>query len=385
MTSPLSPGIVPENVDTKTISKPFTESGKCKDEVMLTFDDGQILFVSQNFLILTSPVFEAMLCGDFKETQTRNVDLKEKKYDSFLEFLMCIHPGTTTTVNRDNVLDIMPIAEEYQVTRILCKCKICLKKWLTDELETARKGQSIDHFVIPARNCLYILKTVAMLNYSELIELCVGVVSQFGHRIFFGSYSPNTIKVKKLKVRISDKGKFTTVEEIISECTEVFKSLQADVKYDVLARRLALYPDNDFKVPNPVEFGPPFFPVCVSFPLQEDTPCCSRYRDDLHDHRTCSQCNSRYSSRSRDNFRDRSRSNEERRYRYRSHDDPCDRFRYREDLRERSRFNEDQRYRSHEAPRDRSRSPRERSRSGLAPPRPVPLPSRKPPLPSPLP
>jgi hypothetical protein len=99
MTSPGLPVIVPENVDTETISKPFTESGKCKDEVTLTFDDGQVLFVSQNFLILASPVFEAMFRGHLKENQTRNVDLKGKKYDGFLEFLMCIHPRTTTTVN----------------------------------------------------------------------------------------------------------------------------------------------------------------------------------------------------------------------------------------------------------------------------------------------
>jgi hypothetical protein len=98
MTSPVLPAIV-ENVDTETISKPFTESGKCEDEVTLTFDDGQVLFVSQNFLILASPVFEALFRGDFKEKQTRNVDLKGKKYDGFLEFLMCIHPRTTTTVN----------------------------------------------------------------------------------------------------------------------------------------------------------------------------------------------------------------------------------------------------------------------------------------------
>ncbi|XP_060607425.1 uncharacterized protein LOC132759633 isoform X2 [Ruditapes philippinarum] len=249
MTSSVSPAIVPENVDIETISKPFTESGKCEDEVTLTFDDGQVLFVSQNFLILASPVFEAMFRGDFKEKQTRNVDLKGKKYDGFLEFLMCIHPGTTTIVNRDNVLDIIPIAEEYQVTRIINYGKPILKTWLNDELQTARKGKSIVDYVIPARNCLYILKTVAMLNDSELVTLGVGVVSQFGHRIYLGSNSPNTINVNESKLPINDDGKHTstTVRQIISECTEVFKSLPTEIKYDVLAQRLFIYPDNDFK------------------------------------------------------------------------------------------------------------------------------------------
>ncbi|XP_060569732.1 BTB and MATH domain-containing protein 38-like [Ruditapes philippinarum] len=228
MTSPVSPAIVLENDNPEAISKPFTESGKCKDEVTLTFDDGQILFVSQNFLILASPVFEAMFRGDFKEKQTRNVKLKGKKHEDFIEFLMCIHPGTTTTVTRDNVLDILPIAEEYQVMRIVYKCKTCLKKWLNDENVTARRGKSINDYVKPARNCLYILQAVAILNDIELTTLCVRIVSQFGHRIYFGSYSPNTINGKELKERISDKGKLPPSRKFFSwESPRGFQSLPA--------------------------------------------------------------------------------------------------------------------------------------------------------------
>jgi hypothetical protein len=78
--------------------EPFTAHGKCLDEVRLVFDDQQELYVSQNFLILSSPVFEAMFKNDFKEKQQSAVLLKEKSYTDFHEFLMCIHPGTLKPV-----------------------------------------------------------------------------------------------------------------------------------------------------------------------------------------------------------------------------------------------------------------------------------------------
>ncbi|XP_053404930.1 BTB and MATH domain-containing protein 38-like [Mercenaria mercenaria] len=109
---------------------PFTEGGKCFDEVQFIFDDQQNLVVSQNFLILASPVFEAMFKSDFKEKQTMTVHLKGKIYEDFLEFLMCIHPGGKTTVTTSNVLRISPIAEEYQVARVIHKCTKCMKTWL---------------------------------------------------------------------------------------------------------------------------------------------------------------------------------------------------------------------------------------------------------------
>jgi hypothetical protein len=142
-------------------------------------------------------------------------------------------------ITGDNVLDIISIAEEYQVTRIINRSKPLLKKWLNDEFETARKGKYTEDYVKPARNCLYILKTAVMVNYSELVTLGVEIVSQFGHRIYLGLH----------------KTYFIAKKEMFSECTEVFNSLPADVKYDVLARRLALYPDNDFKVVQSVKLG----------------------------------------------------------------------------------------------------------------------------------
>jgi hypothetical protein len=78
--------------------EPFTAPGKCTDEVRLVFDDKQELYVSQNLLVLSSPVFEAMFKNDFKEKQQSAVLLKEKSYTDFHEFLMCIHPGTLKQV-----------------------------------------------------------------------------------------------------------------------------------------------------------------------------------------------------------------------------------------------------------------------------------------------
>ena len=80
------------DIKTTVGETPFTVERKCDDEVILLFDDGQKLFVSQYFLSIASPVFLKMFASDFKEKQTGSVKLKGKTYDDVLEFLLILHP-----------------------------------------------------------------------------------------------------------------------------------------------------------------------------------------------------------------------------------------------------------------------------------------------------
>ncbi|XP_060597907.1 uncharacterized protein LOC132751712 [Ruditapes philippinarum] len=121
----------------------FTTPGKCLDEIRLIFDDQQELYVSQNFLILSSPAFDAMFKNDFKEKQQSAVALTGKNYSDFHEFLMCIHPGTLKPVTEANVLRIVPIAEEYQVDSIIQSCKLVMKNWLEKEYVSAKKNMMV--------------------------------------------------------------------------------------------------------------------------------------------------------------------------------------------------------------------------------------------------
>ena len=63
-----------------------------QDEVELKFDDRQSLYVSMWFLSAMSPVFEAMLQSDFKESNDRCISMSGKEYEPFLDILLHLHP-----------------------------------------------------------------------------------------------------------------------------------------------------------------------------------------------------------------------------------------------------------------------------------------------------
>ena len=63
-----------------------------QDEVELKFDDGQSLYVSMWFLSAMSPVLEAMLQSDFKESNDRCISMSGKEYDPLLDILLHLHP-----------------------------------------------------------------------------------------------------------------------------------------------------------------------------------------------------------------------------------------------------------------------------------------------------
>jgi hypothetical protein len=83
------------------IPKYFTETGHCTDEIKLLFDDGKVLFVSENLLTYASPVFKAMFDHNFIEKKEREVKLAGKKYDDFKEFLLCLHPAVQKEISRE--------------------------------------------------------------------------------------------------------------------------------------------------------------------------------------------------------------------------------------------------------------------------------------------
>ncbi|XP_060607422.1 uncharacterized protein LOC132759631 [Ruditapes philippinarum] len=224
----------------------FTAHGKCLDEVRLVFDDQQELYVSQNFLILSSPVFEAMFKNDFKEKQQSAVLLKEKSYTDFHEFLMCIHPGTLKPVTEANVLRIVPIAEEYQVDSIIQSCKSVMKNWLEKEYVSAKSktGIYIYHIIKPTRQCLSILTTSLARNYISLVDNAVDIIAKMPHRIYYGSYKPDTLCTDYHSNTQEINGKKITYRKIIRECKTVFQTLPAELRCTILSKRLALDTDN---------------------------------------------------------------------------------------------------------------------------------------------
>ena len=96
--------------------KPWTYSNICFSV------DEKRLYASKMILSMWSPVFEAMFGDDFKEKNAKEIKLPEKKYNDVLELLKVLHPPNKD-IDDDNVLAILPLAQEYQIEKVTERCE----------------------------------------------------------------------------------------------------------------------------------------------------------------------------------------------------------------------------------------------------------------------
>ncbi|XP_053404929.1 uncharacterized protein LOC123555594 [Mercenaria mercenaria] len=191
-----------------------------------------------------------MFKNNFKEKQSLTVNLTGKNYADFLEFLMCIHPGFLNPITESNVLRIAPIAEEYQVASVVTSCKSKMKNWLDKELQEAKRNTSTTEHIVPIRKCLTIPTTALSLNYETETAYAVDIIARLPHRIYYGSYQPDTIKSNYhhyLNNKKKVNGVDVKIREIIAECRQLFLKLPAELRCTLLSKRLALYQDNEIK------------------------------------------------------------------------------------------------------------------------------------------
>ncbi|XP_045205395.2 uncharacterized protein LOC123557775 [Mercenaria mercenaria] len=102
----------------------YSEFGGASGEADLTLilDDSRIP-ISKSVLCIASLVFKAMLKSGFKETDQKELKLPGKKSQNFVQFLYCIYPDKMDVVTEHSVHKILPLADEYRVQRLLCRCK----------------------------------------------------------------------------------------------------------------------------------------------------------------------------------------------------------------------------------------------------------------------
>ncbi|XP_060557721.1 uncharacterized protein LOC132718107 [Ruditapes philippinarum] len=154
----------------------FTESGECDDEITLVFDNSNKLYVSKNFLRYASPVFKAMFDHNWQEKKENCVSLTGKNFDDFLEFLLCIHPRISKPITETNVLQIVSIADEYQVTSVINKCKEYMMRWLQASFDQARAKDN--HYLYQAvylRPCLSIVAKAHELTFNDVVKFAVKI------------------------------------------------------------------------------------------------------------------------------------------------------------------------------------------------------------------
>lgn len=76
--------------------------------------EGQKIHVNKAVLSEHSPVFDTMFKSQFKESTAKEILLEGKKAEDVVEFLSCFYPKMKHPVKAENVLQVLPIAHEYQ-------------------------------------------------------------------------------------------------------------------------------------------------------------------------------------------------------------------------------------------------------------------------------
>ncbi|XP_061194737.1 uncharacterized protein LOC133202881 [Saccostrea echinata] len=93
--------------------------------------EGRKMYTVKSVLALASPVFKSMLTSDFKEKNAAEIELPGKKYEAFKNFLMFLSPNEYLDLKDDVIVDILPLAKEYQVISLLNTCEA----WLLKEID----------------------------------------------------------------------------------------------------------------------------------------------------------------------------------------------------------------------------------------------------------
>lgn len=125
--------------------------------------EGKAIYVNKAVLALISPVFETMFTANFKEKETDELELPGKSYDSFVNFLQCVYPGSSKQITAETVKEIIPLADEYQMLD-LARCHSVFA-------ETIRSTSSIDYIYTA-------LKLSMLYNLGDTQTKCVKIASK---------------------------------------------------------------------------------------------------------------------------------------------------------------------------------------------------------------
>lgn len=120
--------------------------------------------VHRHVLIAQSPVFKAMLTGDFREFTQTKINLPKKQPRGFLEFLKLLYPTSLVQggVTMANIESLISLADEYDVQLVIDKC--------LDFLE----GLEID-----AANVKTILPLACKYGHRRLRDRCVYFAQEY--------------------------------------------------------------------------------------------------------------------------------------------------------------------------------------------------------------
>ncbi|XP_052759663.1 uncharacterized protein LOC128202666 isoform X2 [Mya arenaria] len=147
----------------------FGESSGMADAVLLV--EKTPILVIKAVLGVASPVFRAMFESDFKEKGSNKISLPGKKLSVVVLLLECIYPDILRTVTADVAFKLIPLAEEYQISKL----KAMGEKVLVQALRL-----KFEDFYLKECTSLYAyLYLAATYHLQELHEYCVTVAADF--------------------------------------------------------------------------------------------------------------------------------------------------------------------------------------------------------------
>lgn len=115
------------NVSTNSRDNPpdFSVPWKCSDVVLVV--ERQKFHVHRYTLAMWSPVFEKMFTSAFKEKNSCEIPLPDKKASDIRELLLVIYPTKSgkawKTVTNQNCYFLLKLADEYQMEDIRKRCE----------------------------------------------------------------------------------------------------------------------------------------------------------------------------------------------------------------------------------------------------------------------
>ncbi|XP_041371090.1 uncharacterized protein LOC121384672 [Gigantopelta aegis] len=152
----------------------FSEPSATSDVVLLVED--KPIHVNKAVLSLVSPVFAAMFELDFKEKYAAEIPLPDKRYEDFIEFLLCLYPNTVKDVDQNNIDIVLPLADEYQVESVMRRSEEMIVHSVKLNHKTLSAKELANFLLISdkyslKKSLLEVTKLVAKRPYIELIQI----------------------------------------------------------------------------------------------------------------------------------------------------------------------------------------------------------------------
>ena len=167
-------------------------SSPWNDSDMVLVVEDQELHVHKWILTSQSPVFKAMLDGHFREAGQDKITLKEKNFQSMVQFMKLLYPSSMfrddkSPLDEKSLLSIMVLADEYQCVNLIQQC--------------------FDQVKITPDNVLHILP-FAVKYYAEALPRLYSVIS----------LSTSTSKLQEVLPKLEGKEISESNEMLLIKC-----------------------------------------------------------------------------------------------------------------------------------------------------------------------